>query len=458
MEKKEKIEVKTSVSYYSYLFTLLRGDKNSFVVSTEDIYHEIKNLNDMIGIETNPKMKLITKNQFIKIFSKYIKESIKDTSYTGKGTREIYSLEIKPSDIVGLELKILKDFPRLKRKFRNDKSKSTDTEKVVTEKKTVVKESKPKSIIPGKNLPRRDFLFRFFELLKVANTTTTGRVNKKQIKSVMQLKNIPSMGGLIDAWKSTLVRGGIYANFTLYETDRRELEISISNISGLIDVIGKKYKSWFGIDLKTDEVLKITTSMKPIEKVFIQPKTADTVPFSIAYTIFAIGGICKDRKSLVNYEVIYKLLKENFNIKISRNETIDLVRKYAAEYLEISNQGAGGVILKKTSDWESFNEKFSPRNFKETAYARIGMTLDEIKDLVPNFEVEVVTKFTECDAVYKIVYDKSIHSLKNLCNLYRTFRGSDKFFEDGLTKILQDEIEYVDSRSYVGNLAYEIEV
>ena len=177
----------------------------------------------------------------------------------------------------------------------------------------------------------------------------------------------------------------------------------------------------------------------------------------LLHTFRGIGGICKKYGSVVNYEVIYKLLKENFSIKLSRNETIELIRKEASEFLEICTHGAGGVKFKNSVKWEDFIEKFSPRNFKVSTYARIGMTLEEVKKLLPNFEIEVVTEFTANDAVYRIEYDKSIHSLKSLCGLFRTFRGQDKFFDESLTKILMDEIIYVDSRSYVGNLAYEVE-
>lgn len=456
MEKMKKIdEAMTSVSYYANLFTLLSGGKNSFIITNEDIYREIENLNGSLGVETTPKNKFGIKNMFLKIFSKYITERAVDSARK-RGGKEMYSLEVKPSDIVGMEIKILKDFPRLNRKFKNDKK--SDKASVIEKKAPVVKESvkksKPSGI--GGNLPRRDWLFRFYELLKVANLEPGNKVSKKQIMTTMSISAIPSMNNLVDAWKKTLSRGGIYARFSIYKNLKNESELIISDCSGLIKSVGLVYKKWFGVDLKSDEVLKITTSI-PVEKVIIQPKIKTELSFSVAYTIFAIGGICRKHESVVNYEVIYKLLKENFSIKISRNETIELVRKYASEFLEICNHGAGGVKLRNTINWDNFLEKFSPRNFKESTYARIGMTLDEVKKLIPNFEVEVVTEFTASDAVYRIEYDKSIHSLKSLCGLFRTFRGQDKFFDESLTKILKDEIVYVDSRSYAGNLSYEIE-
>ncbi len=449
----------TILEYYTNLFTLLRGDKNSFVITVEDIYREARNLNSQLGIKTTPVGLCGTKKTFLKIFKNYITESVIDSTYKGRGKREIYSLELKPSDIVGLEVKLLKAQPSLKRRFCSIK-KAGEIESgpsaSITTKKAAEKTVKPKSLIPGKNLPRKDWLFKFYELLKVANIAPGNKVNKKQIKSTMLLKEIPSMTGLIESWRSTLVRGGIVAHFSLYKNLKKETEVVISDCPSLIRDIGIKYKNWFGVDLKADEVLKITTSI-PVEKVLVQPKLKTELPFPVAYTIFAIGGICKKQSSVVNYETIYKILKDNFSIRVSRNEVIEIVRKNASKYLEVCNHGAGGIKFRDINDWEKFNEEFGPRNFKESTYVRLGMTLEEVRKILPNFEIEIVTEFTASDAVYQINYDKSIHSLRSLCNLYRTFRGKDKFFEDNLTKLIQNEIVYVDSRSYVGNIAFEIE-
>lgn len=446
----------TVLDYYTNLFSLLRNDEVSFLVTVEDIYREIKNLNESLGFDCSSANLWQTKQTFLKIFDSYIKESSIDTTHKRRGTRMIYLIEVKPSDIVGLDLKLKKAFPSLNRAICKGPRKAK-TEKAPVVKKSVIKEEKIKHVIPGKRLPRKDWLFRFYELVKIANASSTGRLSKKQIKTAMSLKNIQSMNVLIDSWRSTLMRGGIVANFSLYKNLKNDTELIITNCPGLIRDIGLKYKQWFGIDLKSDEVLNISTSI-PVEKVIIQPKkVVAELPFEIAYTIYAIGGICKNRESVVSYEVLYKLLKEHFSIKITRNEIIELVRKEAAEYLEVCNQCGGGIKLKNTINWEDFSEKFSPMNFKNFTYARIGMTLEEVKKIVPSFEIEVVTEFTSNDAVYKIVYDKSIHSLRSLCILYRTFRGADKLFDEELTKMIENEIVCIDSRSYVGNLAFEIE-
>lgn len=453
MKKIEKNEVFTSANYYANLFTLLSEGKESFVITVEDFYREIENLNNSLGLKTDPANRIRIRTMFLKIFDKYITERVIDTTYKGNGTREIYSFETKPSDIVGMELKILKEFPKLNRKIHNEIR--SETSEIIKEKKPLKKEGK-KYVIPGKRLPRKDWLFRFYELLKVANVAPGNRITKKQIMSTMSISSIPSINSLIDAWQKTLSRGGIFAKFSFYKTIKKDTELVITDCSGLIRTIGLKYKEWFGVDLKADEALKITTSI-PVEKVMIQPKLKTELSFSVAYAIFAIGGICKKYESVVNYEVIYKLLKENFSIKLSRSEVIELLRKEAPEFFEICTHGAGGVMLKRSVKWEDFVEKFGPKNFKEITYARIGMTLEEVRKILPNFKIEIVTEFTANDIIYRIEYDKSIHSLKSLCNLYRTFRGTDKFFEENLTKILRNEIIYVDSRSYVGNLSYEIE-
>lgn len=456
--EKEKL---TIVEYYSNLFTLLSNGKNSFVISVEDIYREATELNKSLGLKTNSSILWGTKKTFLKIFNSYIKESVIDTTHKRKGIRSMYSIEIKPSDLVGLDLKLVKAFPLLKRTIckgeRTVKTSSPITPvKVVGEVIKESKKSKKLTAIPGKRLPRRDWLFKFFELLKIANASKNNRLSKKTIMSTMSLSNIPSMDKLINAWKSTLMRGGIVAHFSLYKTLSNETELIIVNSSALIKEVGTKYKDWFGVDLGADKVLNISSSI-PIDKVIVRPKIEPILPFTVAYTIFAIGGICKKQETVVNYEILYKLLKDNFSIKITRNEIIELVRKEAVGYLEVCNQGAGGIKLKSSANWDDFLEKFSPKNFKEFTYIRLSMSLEEIKNLLPDFEIEVVTEFTANDAVYKIVYDKSIHSLKSLCGLYRKFRGQDKFFDNDLTKIIQDEIVYVDSRSYVGNLAYEFE-
>ena len=451
---------KTILEYYANLFTLLSDGKESFVISVDDIYREATNLNESLGIRTTPVSLFQTKKTFLKIFSKYITEKVEDTTYKGRGVREIYSIETQPSDVVGLEIKLLKEFPRLNRQISKI---TTDGSRTLVEKKAKkdkvvkpVKSEKPKSIIPGRRLPRKDWLFKFYELLKVANVAPGNRLNKKQIKSIMLLSEIPSMSNLIDSWKSTLSRGGILANFSIYKTIKNETELIISDCQSLIRTIGLKSNEWFGVELNADEVLNITTLI-PVEKELVRPMSNAGLSFDIAYAIFALGGICKNRE-VVSFAEIDRLMKQEFNIKLYRNEINDLISNIASDYFEISNFGIGGIKFKETANWTDFEEKYSPRNFKESSYVRIGMSLEEVKKLLPeSFGVEVVTEITASDAIYKLNYDKSVHSLKGLCRLYRTFRGQDKFLDDNLTRILQDKIVFIDSQSFVGNFAYEIE-
>ena len=109
-----------------------------------------------------------------------------------------------------------------------------------------------------------------------------------------------------------------------------------------------------------------------------------------------------------------------------------------------------------TNGWINISEKYDPKNTRLSVIARIGMSLDEVRKFIP--ETEVLSVISDTDAIYRLWYNRSIHSFKDLIRLYRTFRGTDAILSDDvLVERMEREIVILDSAGYANNLAYQIE-
>lgn len=454
--EKEKIDY---AKYHSELLAMVLGGEKSCVFSISDLYSNIDLVDDKYGIKSNSKLArrwLMAKN-FLKYFQEYIMEEILDDSYKGRGKRYIYSIQISPDRFVGLEERLRVKFPGTKYSISKVK-KSEEVVKTLASSLPLPKTSK-KSIIPGKRLPRKDWLKKFYNLLCLA-VKSSGKVSKKQIKAVMDYTDsvVVALHRLIREWKSTLNRGGLVGKFHVLKTLDGQSIVEIENAKDLVYQIAENYKKWFGeeVGIEAGEVLHITSSIK-IEREVIKPMKND-LSFEKAYTIFIMASSIKKDNHLIGFFDMESFLSKNFRIELSKQEIIDLIKEYASCYFEVILSGSNpGINLKKDINWDDFISEFHPKNFNYRFLARIGMTKEEISRFISEDNIKVMSEISECDAVYEITNDRSMHSFKSLCNLYRTFRGKDKIFDERLEKKIKNEIILVDSKSYEGNLAFDLE-
>lgn len=454
----------TVADYYVSLLTRLSDNKSSFVISTVDITKEIALLDKELGVKVKGSSAAMRawsiRQNFCKYFKDYIKDEVLDESYKGRGNRYIYSIELAAADRAGMVLKIQNKHSRTKNLLISVPESDESGKKVVVKTPKADKIKKEKCIISGKKFPRKDWIRKFFDLCVLAKNDPEHKVSKKQIQTVMKLKFVPSIGRMISDWQKTLVRGKMICRMDEYIALGGERFVKFYDPVSAVESVGNFYRNKFGVDLDVAGILH-TTGSTQIKKDIVHPvRKVTDISFDKAYSIFVIAGLIKKYKRLITFDQLYKVMMKEFNISLIKSEVIELIKENAAEYFDINTHcGNIGINLKSDVNWEEFNSKFSPRNFTRTVIARIGMTMEEISKRMPNNSVKVLSKISDNDFIYELGMDRSIHSLREFSNLYRSFRGSDQIFDPELVKEIENAIIYSESRAYNVDeyLAYSIE-
>ena len=88
---------------------------------------------------------------------------------------------------------------------------------------------------------------------------------------------------------------------------------------------------------------------------------------------------------------------------------------------------------------------------------RVGLSLEDVMQHIPECYVEVVSAVSTNDNIFKVTYDRSEVTLRRLVDLRRTFRGTDILLDEALEKRLCEIIKVQNEEYYTG-LAYDIEI
>ena len=457
MKKIEETK-KSIAAFYTDLLTLLRGDsdKTTIVFNTEDFKKTLKELDDTYGIvSTRYNRYLTTLETFKRFFSKYIISEIIDDTWKGKGKRKTYTLEIKPEDLTGLELRLKKEFAAANRGLQ---------ERLFG--KTIAKEEKVEPKITKVRRLKASFIKKFFNMLVLAYYGE-GKLNMKEIKVALGHKSKISPNALINSWKRSLSRVSIIPFKAVYVKHTNVIEFY--ELKNLLMCIDRKHKEWFGEELGAKDVLKISPKAVVVEK---DAKTFTTVsenitdsrdngsrllPFDISISIYTIAGLCIE--GTASFERIHECLKSNHSIILSKTEIIKLVKTYANSYLEVSTGSKEGIYLNKNINWTEFKKEFSPENYKSSVIARIGESEEILRRLnLSHIEFEVLSVISSSDAIYRINYSESKLSFRDLCRLCRTFRGIDEIFDEKLTERIAIMNSKIDSGAFIGDTGYAIEI
>lgn len=284
---------------------------------------------------------------------------------------------------------------------------------------------------------------------------------KKERLEVVSFQKLKEVGGLaavnaevLKNWKESLKKAGINLDFRIIKDDRHS-KVQFINLSNTIIQMAEAMKKAFPkeeIDVKSVLGLgkKLHTSIN--SSMEDEKQNADK-----AYIIYAIGGILKAQVShRVELDVMTSCLRKGFNISTTKAEVIEISRSNK-EFFEINSYNQS-IRLVNENVWSEIKEQFGPQNFKRQFLVRLGMSLEEVKEKVPEMEVELISKINEYDGIYKIVYNRTVHHKKELVKLFRSFRQNDKILDDeALVGLLEKEIEMIDGRSYKDDLAYNIE-
>ena len=457
MKKIEETK-KSIAAFYTDLLTLLRGDsdKTTIVFNTEDFRKTLKELDDTYGIvSTRYNRYLTTLETFKKFFAKYITSEIIDDTWKGKGKRKTYTLEIKPEDLTGLELRLKKEFAAANRGLQ---------ERLFGETSVKVEKVEPK-----KTKVRRlkaSFIKKFFNMLVLAYYGE-GKLTMKEIKVALGHKSKISPNSLINSWKRSLNRVSIIPFKAVYVKHTNVIEFY--ELKNLLMCIDRKHKEWFGEELGAKDVLKISPKAVVVEK---EIKTSTTLknmdsdrkdfkllPFDISISIYTIAGLGCTLGTTIPFERIHNNLKTNYSIVLSNTEISELVKTYASDYLEISTGSKAGVYLKRDIDWGKFKKEFSPENYKSSVIARIGESEENLRRLgLSHIDFEVLSVISPSDAIYRISYSESKLSMIDLCRLCRTFRGVDQIFDEKISSKISILNSKVDSYAFIGDDSYTIEV
>lgn len=295
---------------------------------------------------------------------------------------------------------------------------------------------------------------------------------KKEGTDIMTFQRMKELSGLsifnnntIEAWKASLKTVGIDFEFVVKSGGGNKVQlIGLNNT--IIQTAEVLEKAFPGETFDSKEVLGLgkmkrinpaPTSFTKIE-VVEREKPKSEKETEEAGIMFAVGGVIKSNGGTrVDIDVLVRCLRDAFKINTSKNEVTTVLKK-REDLFDIIGFGQSVKLINNDASWAEIKMKYGPQNFKKDFLVRLGMSLEEIKTRVPEMEVELISKISEFDGIYRIIYDYSAHHKKQLVRLYRTFRQNDKILDDKvLEDLLRREIEVIDGRSYKDDLKYNIE-
>lgn len=291
-------------------------------------------------------------------------------------------------------------------------------------------------------MPRRATVKKFYDLLvKVSHKGKDGLISFSEISPVNKI--------LLNAWLKSLKPFGLdFSSRIIITTDGVKKLVKFVGPKDMLLQLSSKAKEWFGDDLGAKSVLGLDNKTLLKQKSPIVEHSQDIV--------YSVAGVLKYHGKYMEYDSLCRILSENFGLAVTKNDLKRVASEFS-QFFDGTIRSNSAVLLKDADkNWLEINKKFGPKSSKITLIARIGMSLEEVQKF--NSTAEILSVITDTDAIYRLNYDKSIHSLKNLMRLYRTFRGSDKILNDDLlVERLEKEIVIIDSQAYSNNLAYQIE-
>lgn len=409
---------KTTIDLYKSIVEFI---ESVGVADTKMIYEEMDKNSKRIGIDITSRKKALLE-QFKFLLGSSTLEVTKDGKYNNY-LNEVFSLKGNKEEIYKL----------LEEGKRNDSSSKKE------EKGTKVYISSLKNI------------------LGIADHMISKRRNNmsyEEINSVIDRKS-PCDSIYINSLNNTLKKCNLKGEFIIDNSDNndgRKKGITLIGVTpvilrkDLIAEINLKSNGEEKIEMK-DELEKAhpTTTIKEI---FVENKDFK----SGGYLIFALGGILNNLGKAMSIDGACRILRENFGISTDRKDLEEVVKKEPD--LELVNFGSA-IKLKDRESWARLKEYYDPRQFRKTVMARIGMSLSEVREFFP--KSELISKISDNDGIYNIIYSESRSDWKNLVRLFRTFRGTDVILDNEVQKRLTLAVMSENILVCKHDIAYEIE-
>lgn len=405
------------------------------LVSTKQAYQVLINSGVKQGIKEYSAKSAVkrTLEKYVSVLGDKWIEVVKDDSPSNDESkirdRYVYSLKLrrgKEQNDLNTIKSTIKAYFSLHVRGRNTKQ----IEKMCEE----AKKGETKKI--GEKGPTRkvmeDIFTTLYHMFKRGTREMTFTEVREVIKSGYYIQD-----DIIQRWNKTLLKAKVVGEFKTFKqgSDSKRCYVKITSSPDVmmlaLDQFYKETNEGAGLLEKIKGSIKNPGNIeKPGSNVIKaeKPEYKQVISFNREerYLIFSIGGICRDYGKAIGLVELGKVLHDRFGINVGKNELIDLARR--EEELELTSFKDAMILKDGKRSWEIIKSKYNPGDLKTEVLARIGMGIEEVKRYFP--ESILVSKITENDGIYKIVFDKSRRSWKNLVSLYRTFRGNDKILDE----------------------------
>ena len=307
---------------------------------------------------------------------------------------------------------------------------------------------------------RKPFLRSLWNLLLKIRKEKSDTISFQRMR---ELTGKPFTSQILEYWQksSSLASGGVVIDVKVLG-NRKDRKIKFINLNNTIFKMYELMRLNFPDETFTwvddsGTVLKKIPTKPVIKKETEQNLERTTNETEEAYLIYAVGGIIKENGGTRVYtDVLTTRLRTDFGINVVKRDVVEVLKK-ETKYFDLINYGES-VKLRDENSWANIKKIYGPENYFKDFLARLGMSIEDVQKVVPDMKVELISKISENDGIYKITYDRTMHQRKELVRLFRTFRQNDKILNDtDLENDLQREIELIDARSYKDNIAYQIE-
>lgn len=449
MEKFEKESSKfNNAAYYSRLVGMI-GEK---VVPTAALYEFIRQNDEHFSYTTTDASRTSkVTNMLISILGDKWIETVQDDSVKkiGKSNPRLFSLKLDKGNETESLNKLKSDIISYFLKKEIKSAPKTKSIAAVSSKKDKEKAGRTFT------RPKLTMVKRVYDVLLKVYRSGKETIPFPKLSEYMDHRYMSQQ--VLDTWKNSLAEYGFSLDVRVVSIGGNKKAAKFNGVKDIIFSLSKKAVEWYGEDLGAEKDLGISglMSVKTVEPKKITITEKKDVDQDTGYLIYVIAGILKKHGKALDYDDLCKVLRDNFSISTTK---VDL-RKLASEVPEFDGtiRVNSAIMLKDlTNGWINISEKYDPKNTRLSVIARIGMSLDEVRKFIP--ETEVLSVISDTDAIYRLWYNRSIHSFKDLIRLYRTFRGTDAILSDDvLVERMEREIVILDSAGYANNLAYQIE-
>ena len=338
-----------------------------------------------------------------------------------------------------------------------------------------------------KRKPQKKVLLKIYKVL-VAAEANGGRLEMDQVRSAASLPKYVVPCILKKQWDKAMIKG-LHIDFkmNIINGGPKGHPVEFINVKGCLLSLAEKLEKYYGVDtgykkatssIAATHVKKSITPEEKTDKVIesmveqaLDVKNTALLKKAVSHTedsfqkskaLYIIAALCKKSgvKNILDFYDLSKTLAEKFNIRMSAKDIAQFIKEEGEGCFTVNTSTSRpGVAINSEADWMKIRDGHHPDKFVTYCLARIGCTIEEIKQVAPGLvEVETLSRINSNDAIYRVYYRRSEHGFSELCRLFSTFRGKDQILDDDdLVNNIKNEIFKRDALLY-SSLSHKIEV